>query len=126
MTYEFKAERAPTYVHVTGAGSNTSENMMRFLIDANRAAVEHNSDTLLLEMKFSGPSLDFASIYSVISARSPTGSLFKRIAYVDLNKQQSDDRAEFATLAANNRGVNVRLFRNLTEAQRWLENSPGV
>jgi hypothetical protein len=121
MAYHFKSEEHATYLHAIGAGERTEENARRFLIDAYRASVERQRDSLLVEVRFSGPHMDLRSIYSVIAERSPDGATLRRIAYVDGVTAPAIDPAEFAELAARNRGVNVRLFRNVSEAKRWLE-----
>ena len=117
MSYDLTIERKPTYLHVTATGTRNEENARRFLFDAYRASLEHNCGSLLLEMNLSGASLSLASVYAVISERSPDGATLQRIAYVDA---QWDDSSEFAELAAINRGVNVRLFRRLSDAEHWL------
>jgi hypothetical protein len=117
MAYDLTVERKPTYLHVTATGTRSEENARRFLVDAYRASIEHECGSLLLEMKLSGPPLSLASIFSVIVERSPDGANLTRIAYVD---DQPEDSAEFAELVALNRGVNVRLFRRLSDAARWL------
>jgi hypothetical protein len=121
LAYEFRVARAPKYLHVSGAGENTAENLRRFLVDAHRAAIEHGCDSLLLEAKFAGPSLDLASLYSVIAERSPDGTQLKKIAFVDRNPEHSPERAEFAALAANRLGVNGVIFVTLEAAKEWLQ-----
>jgi hypothetical protein len=121
MAYRSTIKQYPTYIHVTGAGANSKESVRQFLIDAYRASVERKCRSLLLEMSFSGPSLGLGSIYSVIAERSLEGSMLERIAYVDANSEHALDAAEFAELAAKNQGVNVRLFRSRSEAERWLQ-----
>ena len=51
--------------------------------------------------------------------------MLERVAYVDANPEHTLDAAEFAELAAKNQGVNVRLFRSLGEAERWLQDAGG-
>lgn len=94
-----------------------------FLIDSHNAAVERRKERLLLDMRFLGRSLNLGSAYTVIADRSPHGAKFERIAYVDANHERAPEDAEFAETAAQNRGVNVRLFRTLTDARQWLEES---
>jgi hypothetical protein len=120
MTYSIVVEHKTTYLHATGTGALSEENARRFLFEAYLATVERECDSLLLEMNFSGPPLQFANICAVIGERSSDGAMLKRIAYVDANYDHSPDMAEFAELAAVNRGVNVRLFRSLGEAEHWL------
>ncbi|HKE95456.1 MAG TPA: hypothetical protein VKB34_14175 [Povalibacter sp.] len=118
--YQFTAAVVGRYLHVTGAGRHTADNMRRFLADAYRAATDRGCDSVLLVLRFSGPSLDLGSIYSVVTERSMDGSRLKRIAFVDTNAEHPPERAEFAEMAANKLGVNVRLFRGVAEAERWL------
>jgi hypothetical protein len=125
MAYHSTIKQYPTYIHVTGVGANSKENVREFLIDAYQASVERECRSLLLEMSFSGPSLGLGSIYSVIAERSPEGSMLERIAYVDANPEHALDAAEFAELAAKNQRVNVRLFRSRGEAERWLQDAGG-
>jgi hypothetical protein len=125
MTYRVTVEQHSTYLHVIGTGENTPENARQYLIDAHKAAVERNCKSILLDMCFSGPGLNLGSIYSVVLDRSPDGAQFERIAYIDRNPNHAPDKAEFAELVAQNRGVNVRLFRSITEAEHWLQESVG-
>lgn len=123
MPYQFVTEEAPMYLHAIGTGDRTQENLRRFLIDSHDAAAERGKDRLLLDMHFLGPSLNLGHTYEVIAERSSAGTQFERIAYVDANLERVTEDAEFAEMAAQNRGVNVRLFRDVTEAVRWLEES---
>lgn len=82
----------------------------------------HKCEAVLLEVKFTGPSLNLSSLYSVIVQNSTDASIMKRIAYVDDNiKEHLPERAEFAELAANKLGLNARVFRTVEDAKRWLE-----
>jgi hypothetical protein len=83
---------------------------------------------LLLEMSLSGSSLPMAKIFDVIAEGSRRGQKLERIAYVDASAERDPARMRFAETVAVNRGVNVRLFRSLDEAERWLcsgETKPG-
>ena len=71
MTYEFRVERAPTYLHVRGSGDHTADNMQRFLREAYRAAIENDRDCLLMELNFAGPSLNLGSVYLHAALRFP-------------------------------------------------------
>lgn len=120
MTYSLIVEMKPAYLHARGYGEQTEANTRQFLVDAHQACVEHNMGRLLVEMCFTGKALSVASAYSVIVDRSPDGSMLKSIAYVDNNAAHATEIAEFAEVAARNRGVNVRLFESVAAAERWL------
>jgi hypothetical protein len=70
-------------------------------------------------MAFDGPSLAPSSIFDVVSERSADGLKLRKIAYVDASR--TSDKARFAETVAMNRGVNVRLFETIADAQKWLE-----
>jgi hypothetical protein len=120
MEYQFNAFAKPTHLHAIGSGVHTADNIRRFLLDTNRHFRSQQFSAVLLEMRFTGPSLDFGSIYSIIVDNRADASLVKRIAYVDTNAEHLPDRTEFAELAANKLGVNARMFRTVAEAESWL------
>lgn len=117
--YRLIVEEHPGYLHVTAVGERTAQNALRLLEDAYRACLERERSSLLLELCLSGPALDATSIFKVISQRAADGAKLRRIAYVDpLTKNAGD--ARFAETVAVNRGVNVRLFPDVTTAAQWL------
>ena len=118
MTYELKLEEHPGYLHAKVTGERTVPNTMRYLMDVYAACVKRGFSNVLLEMDFHGPSLGSFGIFNVIADRSADGSKLRRIAYVE---RSPAEKAEFAETVAVNRGVNVRLFADVSEAARWLE-----
>ena len=112
------AEKA-SYLHVTAEGPRTPENAQRVLREAYEACVKAGKSALLLELNFSGPSLSPLDIYRVITGGAADGSRLRRIAYVQA--EAPDPTApRFAETVATNRGVNVRLFRDVASASEWL------
>ena len=121
MSYQFTVVPARNYVRAIGTGDNTAENLARFLLDAYRAAIARNCDSALLELNFSGESLSLGIIYAVIAERSSDGTQLRRIAFVDVNSGHVPEHSEFAEMAANKLGMNVRRFRNIADAESWLQ-----
>lgn len=119
MAYQIDLEEHPGYLHAKASGEHTAPNVGRLLQDAYAACVQRGYTAVLLEVNFVGESLEFSSIYEVIAQRSMVGTKLKRVAYVDASTR-NPDRMRFAETVAINRGVNVRLFRNLDDAKRWL------
>jgi len=120
MSYDLVIEEKPPYLHAKVSGTHNEQNAHRFLVDVHEAWVERNYSAVLLEMNFSGPSLGVLGIFNVISDRAPHAVGLKRIAYVDGGSGHDADQARFAETVARNRGVNVRLFGTVGEAEGWL------
>ena len=118
MTYQLTIEQRAGYVYAKATGERTPENAIRFMREAYQACVNGGVSRLLLEMSFSGASLSTTHIFDVIADRAPDGLKLQKIAYVD----GSSDVAQsyFAETVAMNRGVNVRLFPDVTAAANWL------
>lgn len=119
VPYALTTAEHESYLHATVVGERTPANSIRFLKEAYAACVRAGKAAVLLETKLSGPSLGTTSIYQVISQGVPDALRLSRIAYVEAS---IDDAAMpyFAETVAKNRGVNVRLFRDVAAAQRWL------
>lgn len=109
-----------SYVHATVTGINTPENMLRFMKEAYEACRARGKSSVLLEMNLAGESLDVTSIFHVVEQRSADGARLRKIAYVAPIVGKDPARAHFAETVAVNRGVNVKVFRDVAEAQRWL------
>lgn len=117
--YLLTAEERHGYLYARVVGPRTAENAQRFLKEAYEECVRRDLAALLLEMGLTGPPLDMASVFRVIASRASDGAKLKRIAYIE--PAPSDiPSALFAETVANNRGVNVRLFKDLDAADRWL------
>jgi hypothetical protein len=121
--YRLAVEPHPTYMRATVTGPRTPDNARRFLKESFAACVRAGRDALLLEMRLEGPSLDPSAIFGVISGGAPDGQTLRRIAYVDPMAASRTGPA-FATMVATNRGVNVRLFGDVSAAEAWLRSEP--
>jgi hypothetical protein len=121
MTYRFSAEPKAKYLHAKGSGELNAINARQFLVDAYQACVQRNLKSLLLEMDFTGRNMGLGEVYSVVAERSPDGAKLERIAYFDAHVGDRQQIAEFAELVAQNRFVSVRLFSQLSDAERWLQ-----
>ena len=117
--YRLTTKERHGYLHASVVGQRTAENAQRFLRDAYEACVKKGYSALLLEMGLTGPALDIASVFRVIANRAPDGAKLRRIAYIEPSPTDLP-AGLFAETVANNRGVNVRLFKDLESADRWL------
>ena len=117
--YRLTTKERHGYLHASVVGLRTAENAQRFLREAYEACVKKGYSALLLEMGLTGPALDIASVFRVIANRAPDGAKLRRIAYIEPSPTDLP-AGLFAETVANNRGVNVRLFKDLESADRWL------
>jgi hypothetical protein len=117
--YQLTTREHHGYLYARATGPRTAENAQRFLREAYEACVKEGYPALLLEMSLTGPALDMASVFRVIANRAPDGAKLRRIAYIEPSPTDLPS-ALFAETVANNRGVNVRLFKDVERADRWL------
>ena len=120
MAYELTIEERPNYVHVIAEGDRTPENAHRFLKDAWEACQRTGRTAVLLDLRLTGPPLDYADIFRVISERSADGSKLRKVAYVQ-SSTPDPTRPQFAETVALNRAVPARLFPDIASAARWLD-----
>jgi hypothetical protein len=121
MSCSLTADTRPGYLHVKVAGENTRENVLRYLLEVNERCVQRKSHAVLIEESLRGPSLNIAEVFAIVAERSRTVSLPLRwIAYVDVNPEHSKGRMLFAETVAVRRGINVRVFSTIADAEQWL------
>jgi hypothetical protein len=119
MTYQLTIEEHPLYLHAKASGTHSAENVLRFLRETHAACDERGRDAVLVEVGFTGPSLDAGDIFKVIMERSESGKRLRKIGYVDPTPRDRE-RVKFAENVAFNRGVNVRLFQDVESAKAWM------
>ena len=119
MSYELRLEERRSHLYAAVSGDRTPENARRFLEEAYAACVERGYSGLLLDMQLTGPSLGQDHVSRVISARAPEGAKLRKIAYVE-NSPGDPAMTYLAESEAISQGVNVRVFRDVPAAERWL------
>jgi hypothetical protein len=123
MPYQLSIERKPDYLHARVTGENTAQNVRAYLDEIRTACWRLRCAAVLIEEHLAGPGLSLTDIFGVAEEGSrPPGpdEPAMRIAYVDTNPDHSHADMEFAETVATNRGLNVRVFRAVVDAQRWL------
>ena len=120
MSYRLDVVEKPSYLHVTVTGPHSAENARQFLAEINDICVRRDCDELLIELNVTGPSLPTGTIFDVVSERSQRALRYRRIAYVDASTERDLDNLRFVETVAKNRGVNIRFFRKVDEAENWM------
>jgi hypothetical protein len=121
MTYELTVQEKPGYLHICVTGVNSRHTVQGYLADVAAECAVRKCWSILVEEDLKGPRLDMVDIYEITSEASQRmGAQTVTIAYVDVNAGRSQSRMQFAETVAVNRGVNVRLFATVREAEQWL------
>jgi hypothetical protein len=123
MSYQLQIVDKPSYLHAIVTGPNTRENVNGYLMELLRACEERQCFNVLIEERLTGRRLETWDVYQIASDSSAHArGFFRAIAYVDVNA--AGDLMKFAETVANNRGVPMRLFNSVTEAEAWLAGKP--
>jgi len=127
MSYTLTTSRKSGYLRVTVNGENTRENVLHYLLEVNELCVKQDCSAVLIEENLRGPSLNITEVFEVVSERSRDVSpQIRWIAYVDVNPEHSKGRMLFAETVAVKRGVNVRVFSTVADAEAWLRIRVGL
>lgn len=123
-SYTASFEHRPAYLYVLVTGVNTKENVASYLQDVHRECVAGGYLRVLIEERLNGPRLGATDVFDVAAGGSGRAvGVFQAIAYVDVNA--SGTMMRFAETVAVNRGVPVRLFAAVADAEAWLLRLPG-
>jgi len=119
MSYKLTILEKPTYLHAIVTGENTKENVARYLEEILRECKARNCFQILIEEHLEGPRLGTTDVFQIAAIGSDHAQgRFKVIAYVDAN---ADGKLmKFAETVAVNRGVPVRIFPSVSDAEKWL------
>lgn len=122
ISYSLNIELKEQYLHVSVTGENTLANVLSYLEKVYGACIQHRCSKVLIEEHLTGPNLDTFDIFVVITKNfSKAKTIGLRLAYVDLNTQHSKRGLKFAENLAHIRGVNVKLFYEISDKPlAWL------
>ena len=119
MSYQLKIEQKPGFLHAVATGRNTRENVQRYLQDVLRECLARGCGRVLIEERLEGPRLETGDVCDIaVEGAARGGTTLLAIAYVDVNAQ--GPLMKFAEDVAVNRGVRVRVFGTVADAERWL------
>jgi hypothetical protein len=121
-TYQLEFERRSDYLLVRVTGQNTAETVAQYLQDLKAECHKHQCFRVLIDEQLEGKRLDIGEVFAIASdgAMDAMG-LFQAIAYVE---PKMGEMGDFAENAAVNRGMPVRMFATVAEADEWLTGQP--
>jgi len=119
MTYKLTIDQKPTYLHIMVTGQSTRENVMQYMQDVIRECINLNYSAVLIEERLEGARLGMFEVFSMVSegAKQYLGRL-RAIAYADADGDRG--LMQFAENVAVNRGIPIRIFSNVPDAETWL------
>ena len=119
MSYRLTVDQKATYLHAVVTGQNSRANVTLYLEEVHAECVARSCFRVLIEERLEGPRLEAFDVFEIAAdGSSGISGVFRAIAYVDVNA--SGEMMKFAETVAVNRGVPVRLFASVADAEKWL------
>ena len=119
--YQLSIQERDGYLHFQVTGDNQIEVVKKYLAEIYQECVKRGVSSILVEENLQGPGLRVLDIFRIVEQGSQgVPSQIRQIAYGDTNPEHSETNLKFARTVASNRGLNVRLFSTVTEAEEWL------
>lgn len=121
MDYRFSVQEKSGYLHIRVWGDNTAETVRRWVREGLEELRKRGCGRVLVEECLEGESLsDFDTFAVVAEAARESRAVVTHMAYVDVNPVHRRDEIRFAEYVARLRGVNMRAFSSVREAEAWL------
>lgn len=121
MPFTLELQEKPGYLHFQITGENTPAVVREYLGAVMRSALERKCPILLIEENLHGPPLPLIDVFDLASGGTDRArGEIRRIAFVDVNPDHPIANMQFAETVAVNRGLNVRVFATVEEAERWI------
>ncbi len=125
MAYDMEVTPEDDYLHVRVTGDNTPEDVVAYLDQIRRNCAEQGCPKVLIEENLTGPPMGTVDVYDVVEAASRgVAPAIQHIAFVDTNPGHDFAQMKFAETVAVNRGVNIKVFRDVPSAQAWIRSRP--
>ncbi len=119
MSYRLTIVAKPGYLHAVVTGTNSPESVAGYLAEVHRTCAARGCRRALVEERLTGPRIHLADVFRIASEGSNQAlGFFEAFAYVDVNA--AGDSMQFAETVATNRGMHVRVFPSVAEAEAWL------
>ena len=124
MTYELTITQKPTYLHAVVTGLNLKENVVGYFTEVRSECISRNCFRVLIEERLDGPRFNTMEVFELVDRGSLESiGAFQAIAYVDLHAIGTS--MEFAETVARNRGIPIRVFSTVSDAEKWLLSEAG-
>ena len=124
MEYSFRKTRKEGYLHVRITGDNDAPTIRRYLEDTLKACAKEKCANVLIEENLEGPRLRIGEIHQIIAEKvGAVREALRLMAFVDAHPRRESSNVEFGETVSRNRGMMVRGFGTVKEAETWLRDS---
>ena len=122
MAHTLEIRNQGTYLHIIAEGDTTAEDIAGYLSEGLKKCIELRCPNILIEENLKGPSLSIFAVYEIVTKICwQATSAVRQVAYVDISQEHKKEVNQFAQTTAVNRGVNVKLFETVAEAENWFQ-----
>ena len=99
-------------------GSNSADVVSQYMRDVLHECQKEECFRVLIDERLEGERLNAGDVFEVASEGAMNAlGVFQAVAYVD---ERMGVMADFAETVAINRGMPVKVFRSVVDAERWL------
>ena len=124
MSYTIETVRKPLYLHLKVTGENSLRTVRDYLAEILDICARSTCTAVLIEEQLEGARLNTLDVFNAVRSGASNAGRFPRvIAYVDVNAGSGPGLMHFAESLAQGRGINVRVFDTVPEAEDWLTSS---
>lgn len=121
MAFTLSINPRPGFLHARITGENSVATVQGYMAQLRAACQSHRCPDVLIEENLTGPGLQSFDIFGMISGGArETSQALGRIAYVDTNPEHERRLMQFAETVAVNRGVSIRVFATVADAEAWI------
>jgi hypothetical protein len=119
--YACSIDERLNYLFVTVTGPNVPDTILRYSADVRAACLRTGLTRVLVVVNLRGNGMTLLDVYKAVAEGSDqSAGIGMRCAYVDPNPEHSAETMHLAEAVAATRGILVRTFRNVAEAESWL------
>ena len=119
MAFSLKLEERTAYLHAVVTGDNTKDDVVGYLQALIYECRLRGTTRVLIEERLTGPRLGPVDLFDIAARGSnEAAGLMHAIAFVDI--YAVDNAMKFAENVAVNRGLPIRMFDSVTDAEVWL------
>lgn len=119
--YSFQYQCKDGYLHIQVKGTNNPESNRRYIQDLVQASMREGCPNVLVEENLEGARLSVTDIFEVLTKmEAEVRSAIRLAALVDVSPGRSDSNQRFGETVAVNRGISVKTFPSVAQAERWL------